>query len=85
MVLANDRLFMAGVPDVVPEDDPYAAFEGREGAQLWVVSATDGEKVAEYQLDSMPAFDGLIAAGGRLFLVTTSGEVQCFAGVEDHP
>lgn len=79
MVLADDRLFMAGTPDVVPEDDPYAAFEGRKGAQLWVVSATDGYKLAQYPLESLPAFDGLIAAAGRLYLVTADGKLLCFA------
>jgi hypothetical protein len=80
MVLAGDKLFMAGPPDAVPPDDPYAAFEGRLGAQLWVVSAKDGEKLAEYPLDSLPVFDGLIAAGGRLFMSTVDGHVLCMAG-----
>ncbi len=78
MVLAGDKLFMAGPPDAMPEDDPYAAFEGRLGAQLWVVSAADGTKLAEYPLDYQPAFDGLIAADGRLYLSTTDGSVVCF-------
>jgi outer membrane protein assembly factor BamB len=83
MVLAGDKLFIAGPPDVMPEDDPYAAFEGRKGAQLWVVSSSNGEKIAEYELDSIPAIDGLIASGGRLFMATTDGKVQCFGDLED--
>jgi hypothetical protein len=79
MVLAGDRLFLAGPPDVVPDDDPYAAFEGRWGAKLWAVSASNGEKQAEYPLGSLPVFDGLIAAAGRLYLVAADGEVMCFA------
>jgi outer membrane protein assembly factor BamB len=79
MVLAGEKLFMAGPPDVVPEDDPYAAFEGRRGAQLWVVSAGNGEKLAEYKLESLPAFDGLIASAGRLYLSTADGKVLCFS------
>ena len=58
----------------MPEDDPYASFEGRAGASLWVVSAADGRKMAEYPLDALPAFDGLIAAKGRLYLTTSTGE-----------
>jgi outer membrane protein assembly factor BamB len=81
MVLADNKLFIAGPPDVMPEDDPYAAFEGRKGAQLWVVSAADGQKLTEYQLDSIPAIDGLIAAGGRLFMATTDGKVLCFGDI----
>jgi hypothetical protein len=79
MVLADDKLFMAGTPDVVPEDDPYAGLEGRRGAQLWVVAADDGRKLAEYPLDERPAFDGLIAAAGRLYLATADGTLHCFA------
>lgn len=78
MVLAGDKLFLAGTPDVLPKDDPYAAFEGRRGAQLWAVSAESGEKLAEYPLDGVPAFDGLISAGGSLYLVTDDGSVVCY-------
>jgi outer membrane protein assembly factor BamB len=81
MVLAGDKLFMAGPPDVIPVDDPYAAFNGKMGARLWVVSATDGDKIAEYPLESLPVLDGLIAAGGRLYLATRDGQLQCFAGL----
>jgi hypothetical protein len=78
MVLADDQLVLAGPPDVMPEDDPYAAFEGRLGAQLWVVSAKDGAKLAEYPLTYQPIFDGLIAVEGRLYLATSDGSLQCY-------
>lgn len=77
MVLAGDRLYVAGAPNVVPEDDPLGAFEGRLGSRLWVVSTKDGSKLAEYELDHLPEFDGLIAARGRLYLVTRDGNVLC--------
>jgi len=77
MVLAGEHLFVAGPPDVVPEDDPMAAIEGRKGAVLRVVSAADGKTLAEQHLDAPPVFDGLIAAGGRLYMVTTNGSVLC--------
>ena len=70
MVLARRTLFIAGPPDIVDEekafrnfDDPEiqaqlasqdAAMAGKKGALLWVVSAEDGEKLAEYRLDSLP-------------------------------
>jgi len=79
MVLANQTLFAAGPPDVVPGDDPYAAFEGRRGAKLWAVSAADGEKLAEYDLKSEPVFDGMAAAGERLYMTTAASEVLCFS------
>ena len=79
MVLAGEKLFIAGPPDVVPADDPLAAFEGRKVALLWAVSASNGQKLAEVQrLDALPAYDGLIAAAGHLFLTTTDSRVVCF-------
>jgi outer membrane protein assembly factor BamB len=78
MVLAGDRLFVAGPPDVVDAGDPMAAFEGRKGAVLRVVSAADGKTLAERKLDAPPVFDGLIAAQGRLLMCTTDGKVICF-------
>lgn len=79
MVLADDQLFFAGPPDVVPDDDPLAAFEGRRGARLWSVSARDGQKLQEIRLPALPVFDGLIAAHGRLYLSTTDGRIRSFA------
>ncbi len=80
MVLADDRLFAAGPPDVVPDDDPWAAFEGRGGAELWAFSARDGEKLAREKLPSPPVLDGMIAAGGRLYVSTTDGRLTCLGG-----
>ena len=77
MVLAGDVLFLAGVPDLVDPQDPLAAFEGRRGAKLRAVSAADGKKLAEYELQSPPVFDGMIAAAGRLYLSTEDGEIVC--------
>ena len=77
MMLAGDNLFIAGTPDVVPEDDPLAAVEGRMGGILKVVSSKDGSTVAEYSLDSHPVFDGLSAADGRLIITTKDGEIIC--------
>jgi outer membrane protein assembly factor BamB len=80
MVLAGETLFVAGPPDVVPEDDPYATFDGKTGAVLRAVAAADGKTLAEVKLDSSPVFDGLIAAGGRLYMSDRSGVVTCMAG-----
>ncbi|MHC4199918.1 MAG: hypothetical protein ACYSU0_08005, partial [Planctomycetota bacterium] len=78
MVLAGDTLFVAGAPDVVPEDDPLAAMEGRLGGRLLAVSGKDGAKLAEYEIASPPVFDGMIAAGGRIYIVTRDGKVRCW-------
>ncbi len=96
MVLAGARLFIAGPPDLVDEEKAKrsrgdaamqeklaaqnAAFRGEKGATLWAVSADSAERLAELKLDSPPIFDGMAAAGGRLYLVTMDGRVICLAG-----
>jgi hypothetical protein len=96
MVLADNTLFIAGPPDVVDEEEAFrrvgdpkiqaqlaeqdAVLGGKQGALLWAVSAADGSKLAGYKLDALPVFDGMAAAGGRLYLSTADGKVLCFRG-----
>jgi len=80
MVRAGETLFAAGSPDVVDPADPHAAWEGRKGGVLAAFAAGDGKKLAEYKLPSPPVWDGMAAAGGRLYLATIDGKVTCFAG-----
>jgi len=93
MVHAGPTLFVAGPPDFVNEDeaaksmddpqiraklaDQAAAYDGRKGAILAAVSAADGKGLVSYRLASMPVFDGMAAAGGRLYLSTSDGKVLC--------
>jgi outer membrane protein assembly factor BamB len=101
MVLTDNAVFAAGPPDVEDEEesvktllDPRtqqklaeqsAAFEGKRGALLVAVSRERGEKLAAYRLDFVPRFDGLIAANGRLYVSTLSGEVLCLSGTQGQP
>lgn len=78
MVLAGKKLFAAGAPDVVDPKDPLAALEGRKGAGLWVISADNGDKMAEYQLDSPPVFDGMAGTDGHLCISLKDGTIACF-------
>jgi hypothetical protein len=77
MVIAGEKLFVAGTPDIVPEDDPLAAFNGERGSRLLVVSSQNGEKMAEYKLESLPVFDGMIAAGNNLYIAMKDGSITC--------
>jgi hypothetical protein len=77
MVVSPQHLYLAGPPDVVVEDDPMAAFEGRAGGRLWVVSTEDGQRLAEYDLEHPPVLDGMSAAQGRLYLATHDGSILC--------
>ena len=76
-MLAVDNLIFAGTPDLVPGEDPLAALEGRMGGVIKVVSSKVGLQKAENKLHSPPVFDGLSAAGGRLFITTRNGEKIC--------
>ena len=75
MALTADTLFAAGPPDVLKPDDPLAALQGRLGGVLLAIDPATGERLAQTQIPSPPRFDGLSAAGNRLFLVTRDGTV----------
>jgi len=77
MVRAAETIFVAGVPDVVDPKDPHGAWEGRKGGVLAVFAADDGKKFAEYKLPALPVWDGMVAAGGRLFISTRDGGIVC--------
>ena len=96
MVMADKTIFIAGPPDIVDEEEALknlnneevqlqlaeqrAALEGKKGAILWAVSKEDGQKLAEYELKSLPVFDGMAVTEGQLFLSTEDGSVHCFSG-----
>ncbi len=75
MALTRDHLFAAGPPDVLDPDDPLAALEGREGSVLLAFDPATGELQFEKTLADVPRFDGMSAAGNRLFLVTEDGKL----------
>ncbi len=79
MVLAGDRLFVAGPPDVLDPKDPLGPYEGRFGGVLAVFDAGSGQKLAEHRLSAPPVFNGVAAAQGRLVLCLTDGSVVCLA------
>jgi outer membrane protein assembly factor BamB len=96
MVLANDRLFIAGPRDVADEKELWGRsnekifqdkmqsqadwFKGSHGGIMQVFSKKDGKKLAEKKLPYLPAFDGLVAAGGKLYMVTECGSILCYEG-----
>ena len=96
MVLAGDRLFVAGPLDVADEkklwgrsneqtfrekmQEQAQRLKGKYGAVMQVFSKKDGKKLTQHKLDSLPAFDGLIAAEGSLYMVTENGSIVCYRG-----
>jgi hypothetical protein len=95
MCIAGERLFVAGPPDVVDERYAYRnpdnadvlallkrqeeAYAGKQGVLIWELDRSDGRVVARRALDTLPVFDGLAAAGGRLFLTTVDGRVKALS------
>ena len=95
IALADRTLFVAGPAVVMDEEEVYdrpadadiiaklqrttAALEGKAGALLWAVSASDGDKLAVFELESPPVWDGMAVATGRLYLSMKNGRVLCLA------
>jgi len=80
LVLAGDALFVAGTPVAFPRNDLARAYEGRMGGLLWAVSKQTGEKLGELKLGAPPMWDGMAAAGGRLYVALADGRLLCLGG-----
>ena len=88
MVLAGDRLAVAGPVDLgkktpkllsfANEPEALAAFKGQKGIYLRIASAADGGKISQTGLSAMPVFDGMSAAGGKVYISLKNGSVVCF-------
>lgn len=73
MIQTDGKLYFGGVPGDMLDNTMGAAT-----GQLVVVSAETGEELAAYPLASAVRWDGMSTAGGGLYLVTESGELQCW-------
>ena len=67
MVLAGDKVFIAGPPDVWPQ----------KGGQVRCYKAADGTELGTVELDAPPVFDGMAAANQRLYISTQDGKLRC--------
>lgn len=88
---ATSRFLQKGAKWSVPSEETKLAFNRAmliAGENLFTVTpkgqitihrATDGQHLGELRLDT-PAWDGLAAARGRLFISTQSGKVICLTG-----
>jgi hypothetical protein len=83
MAKADDKLLIAGsiVQHPVGQFEKLlAGYEGREGNVLWIASATDGNKLAQYALDAAPAWDGIAVVDGKVLVSLKNGTIVCFGG-----
>jgi hypothetical protein len=78
MALAGGTVFVAGAPLTFEPDDLGGTYQGKHGGVLWAASVDDGSKIAEYTLDTLPAWDGMAAAYGKLYIVNKDGGVECW-------
>ena len=86
LAVCKNTLLIAGPPDLLdpngdasPEDmiKQEAAFNGDSGAKLWVLDCATGQMKDEYEIEAPPVWDGMAAAGGRLFVSLKNGTVVC--------
>ena len=78
MALTDNVLFFAGQPWTGrPDDDAAALLAEQRGGLLGAVNPADGESLARYQLPAAPAWDGMAAAPGRLYISTRDGQLLC--------
>jgi hypothetical protein len=91
LVLANDKLVVAGPPKLLDErksivapDDPElvkaaedneAAWHGKKGGIMMIVNPADGSVLSQQNLPYAPTWDGLIVARGSIYMTTLDGQV----------
>ena len=45
--------------------------------KILIMNASDGSKAGEFGIESPPVFDGMAAAGGKLFVSQKNGKLTC--------
>ena len=75
MVLADKVLFVAGL--LADEIDAPDGPDMSRGSALIALSASDGAELGRRSLDSVPVFDGMAAAYGRLYISMKNGSLIC--------
>ena len=93
MFVTDNTLVVAGPRDLYDEEKAVAGFrmndqrftlqqehmEGKHGALLKIFDKSAGRELLSMNLQSMPVFDGMITAGGKVYMSTADGTVSCFA------
>jgi len=79
----SDPGYDPSIPINLSEQD--AALNDQRGGLVRAVSIEDGSTLAEYTLESMPVWDGMVAANGRLYVAMANGKVKCFKGTNYPP
>ncbi|MFT5122098.1 MAG: outer membrane protein assembly factor BamB [Kiritimatiellia bacterium] len=60
--------------DLARQDE---ALDGKQGAVFYAARIEDGSMIATMKLPSLPVWDGMAAAYGKMYMATEKGEVIC--------
>jgi hypothetical protein len=90
MVLADDRILVAGTSDILRTESmtrdviaqQAALLESNTEQYIRIHSKQDGSKLAEFKLDAKPIFDGMAVAHGCVFIATEADELVCYVPVK---
>ncbi|MBI1371318.1 MAG: PQQ-binding-like beta-propeller repeat protein [Phycisphaera sp.] len=98
MTVAADTLLVAGPEDSVNESEAFAryreqeikdklaqldaALRGEHGAKLLSVDTATGKTRGEFKLDTLPVWDGMAAAHGKVYVALKDGSIVCLTGNE---
>jgi hypothetical protein len=93
MLLSDDRLFILGPEELERQEqasrritteamqktmqEQLAAINGHRGSKLLVVDATNGKILSGAEMESVPVFDGLAGAYGRMYVAMVDGTLRC--------
>ena len=79
ILVGGKTVAVAGVPMRAgfSTEDIEASYDGRKRGLLWTLGAEDGTPLGELALPAPPVWDGLAAAGGRVYLPLKDGTVLC--------
>ncbi len=93
MLLSDDRLFILGPREVERQEsanrqittdamqekmrEQLRAMNGEFGSKLLVVDAATGRIRGGKTLDSVPVFDGMVGAYGRIYVAMLDGTLRC--------
>ena len=93
LVKADKLLFLAGPEDFVDENvgirtrskpemkekirRQAEACDGRHGGFVRAVNSETGEQVSQIKIESIPVFDGMAVANGKLYISLVDGQVTC--------
>jgi hypothetical protein len=93
MLLSQNKVFVAGPPDLMDEKAAFAtilssetqklavaqerSLRGRMEASLLVLSKSNGIELSRTDIPSPPVLNGLASASGRLYLSLVNGELLC--------